>query len=118
MKKIDQIVDAYYSEEVEGLKKKAWHYVKLATFSGLSAAVVLGIVTLVIFSALLFQYNPIKNGFTLTLLLLGIPLLVLLVPTSWFFGFRYLWACKKAKEKVDSIMRESHKSEPVEMSNS
>lgn len=111
MKKIDQIVDAYYSDEVEELKKKAWKSFKIAMVAGFSAVATFGILGVIVFTAYLFQYNPLKNGITLMLLVLGIPLLVALVPTSWFFTLRYIWTCKKAKDAVDSIMRNKKLSE-------
>lgn len=106
MKKIDQIVDAYYSDEVEELKKKAWKSLKVAMACGFSAVGAFGVIGVVVFSAVLLQYNPLKNGITFILLLISLPSLIVLAPTSWFFSIRYIWTCKKAKDEVDSIMRE------------
>ena len=111
MKKIDQIVDAYYSDEVEEIKKAAWKSFKISLICGFSAVATFGVIVVIIFSAVLFQYNPLSNGITLMLLLLGIPSLIALVPTSWFFSFRYIFLCQKAKNAVDSIMREHQRSE-------
>ena len=57
--------------------------------------------------SLFFQFNPLRNPFLLVILIVGIPASLALIPTTWVFAFRYLWACNKAKQAVDDIMGKS-----------
>jgi len=111
MKRFDQIVGAYYSPEVELLKKKAWDSFKISMITGISAVALFAIFGGLVFFSVLFRYNPLGNLFWFLFLLLGGPVFLLLIPTSWMFTFRYILSCKKAKELVDSTMRASIQSE-------
>ena len=107
MKRFDQIIGAYYSPEVEELKKKAWSSFRIAISSGISAAVLFAMLAGIPFVSLLFQFNPLKNPLLLLFLVTGIPVFVILVPTSWVFAIRYILCCKKAKDAVDRTMRDA-----------
>lgn len=111
MKRFDQIIGAYYSDEVEVLKKKAWNSFLISVVTGVFAVVLFGMLATTIFFALIFQFNPLRSPLLLILTLVGIPALLVLIPTSWTFSFRYLWLCKQAKDAVDQTMRRAIRSE-------
>ena len=111
MKRFDQIVGAYYSPEVEALKKRASRSLKISMLTGISAVILFGLLGFMMFFSLLFQYNPLRNPLFVVFLIVGIPTFLILIPTSWVFTFRYIWSCKKAKEAVDDVMRKSIQSE-------
>ena len=117
MKRFDQIVGAYYSPEVEDLKNKAWKSFRAALFSGIAAVILFAMLGGILLLALIFQFNPLKVPLVLVFLTTGIPALVILVPTSWFFAIRYLLHCKKAKDAVDRVMRDTIRNEQVGASN-
>jgi len=111
MKRFDQIIGAYYSDEVEVLKKKAWGSFVLSVVAGVSAVVLFMILAATMFLALVFQFNPLRSPLLLVLFVIGVPALLILIPTSWAFSFRYLWSCKQAKDAVDRSMRQAIRSD-------
>jgi hypothetical protein len=111
MKRFDQIIGAYYSPEVEDLKKNAWDSFRMAIGCGIAAVVIFAVLAGILFFSLIFQSNPLKYPLGLLVLVTGIPALVLLVPASWVFAIRYLLQCKKAKEAVDRVMRDAIRNE-------
>lgn len=107
MKRIDALIGAYYSPEVEAIKTKAKTSFVLSIVTGVFAVLLFTLFGVGVFFSLLFQYNPLKNPLLLLALLAGIPLFFLLIPTSWGFSIRYIWLCNKAKNLVDKHMRDS-----------
>jgi len=113
MKRFNQITGAYYSPEVEELKNKAWRSFRAAIVSGIAAAVLFAVLSGVLFLSLIFQFNPLKIPLVLLLFVTGIPAFCILVPASWIFAIRYLLNCKKAKDAVDRMMRDTIRNEQV-----
>lgn len=111
MKRFDQIIGAYYSPEVEGLKKQAWSSFRMAIGCGIAAVVIFAVLAGILFFSLTFQSNPFGNPLVLVFIIVGIPAFVILVPTSWVFAIRYILCCKKAKEAVDRTMRDAIRNE-------
>ncbi len=111
MNRSDQIIGAYYSPEVEGLKKQAWSSFRMAIGCGIAAVVLFAVLAGILFFSLTFQSNPFGNPLVLVVIVVAIPVLVLLVPTSWVFAIRFFLQYKKAKEAVDRTMRDAIRNE-------
>jgi hypothetical protein len=101
MNRSDQLVEAWYSPEVEALKDAARRSLHRATACGLTAVVIFGVAGFLMFVMMLVTTRPgVIAAFVVCLL--ATPVLAVL---SWVFMFRYLSLSRRAKLTVDEKMR-------------
>ena len=100
MSRSDQLIDAYYSPEVEALKQRAKRSLVVSLITGIFGVALFGVFGVLVFFWIVSESHRIG----ILSLVIGIPVFLALVVTSWIFTMRYILLSKKAKDAIDAAM--------------
>ena len=103
MKASDKIIEAYYSDEVEEIKKKSKKSFILGCVFGIGAVLLFGVFILSIFSSIAIGFNLWVGLF---IFVIGITF-ISFIPLAWFFNLRWISLANKAKQLIDEKMKEN-----------
>ncbi len=98
----DKIVEAYYSDEVEEIKKKSKKSFILGCIFGIGAVVLFGILILSIFFSIAIGFNLWVGLFMFFIGIMSIAF----IPLAWTFNLRWIFLANKAKQLIDKKMKE------------
>ena len=99
MKTSDKIIEAYYSDEVEEIKKKSKKSLFLGTFFGFGAVLLFGVLILSIFFSSVVGFNLWAGLFIFFIAITFITF----IPLAWFYNLRWIFLANKAKQQIDKI---------------